>query len=220
MKNTSIFALAAGMGSLVFATGATADVSVALVSQGDSAYGVGHVYQLVVTGLSDGDRIDAVYGNADAVLNIEATSSFYQNMFGNETSLGVNPALLAVFPSLADDSFVTIGSMNNVGNNLNTIGIDFSGFEGGGGLATDNGSWFVTPDDAQGAAVDGQVVIGQFTVVGGSGVVADDFASAIVSVQGTVDGSLYNGVGLNAIPAPGALALLGVAGLVSRRRRK
>ena len=136
------------------------------------------------------------------MLNIESTSSFYQNMFGNETSLGVNPALLAVFP------------------NLNTIGIDFSGFEGGGGLTTDNGSWFVTPDDAQGAAVGGEVIIGQFTVAGGSGVVADDFISATVSVQGTVGGSLYNGVGLNAIPAPGALALLGVAGLVSRRRRK
>ena len=222
MKNTNIFALAAGMGSLVFASGAMADLSVSLVSQGDSAYGAGHIYQLVIGGLADGDRIDAVYGNADAVLNIESTSSFYQNMFGTESSMGVNPALLAVFPSLADDSFVTIGAMTAAGNNLNTIGVDFSGFNAGGALTTDNGSWFVTPDDAQGAAVNGEVVIGQFTVAGGTGDMYADFSAAVVSVQGTINGETVNFTGdaLAPIPAPGAIALLGVAGLVSRRRRK
>ncbi len=218
MKNTSIFALAAGMGSLVLASAATADVSVSAVSMGDSGYGA--QYRLYAN-IDAGWRVDAVYGNADNVLSIESNGSFYQNAFGGSTSMDINPALIAVFPSLAYDSWVTIGLTDSTGNALNNIGIDFGSFAGGGALVTDNGSWFVTPDDAQGAEVNGQVLLGQFTVAGGSGVLAEDFASMTVSLQGKdANGGTWNATGLNAIPAPGALALLGVAGLASRRRRK
>ncbi len=212
MKNTSIFALAAGMGSMILASSASADVAASMVSMGDNAQG--HTYRLYITGLADGDRIDAVYGNAGSVLDI--SGNFYENAFGGSTSMDINPALLAVFPSLANDSWVTIGLTDNVGNALNNIGMNFDA----GSYNTDNGSWFVTPDDAQGEAVDGSVLIGQFTVVGGTGVVSDDFSSAVVNVQGTIGGAVVQHEGLNAIPAPGALALLGVAGLAARRRRK
>ena len=222
MKNTKITALAAGMGSLVFATAATADISVELVSNGDDGYG--HVYGLYVVGLdwSAGDRIDAVYGNADSVLNIEASTSFYQNPLGGPTSRHINPAFYSLFPSIMSDSWVTIGYADMFDNNLNYIGIDFTSFnQSGGALTTDNGSWFVTPDDPQGSPGSlGTVLIGQFTVVNGTGVAADVFVSAIVNIQGTVNGELYNGIGMNAIPAPGALALLGLAGVTARRRRK
>jgi len=213
MKNTSIFALAAGMGSLVLASSASADVAAELVSMGSNSEG--HTYRMYITGLADGDRLDAVYGNESNGLSI--AGNFYENAFGGNTSMSINPALIAVFPSLANDTWVTIGATDMLGGNaLNDIGMNWDA----GNYNTTNGSWFVTPDDAQGEAVDGSVLIGQFTVVGGTGVVADDFSSAIVNVQGTIGGGVVQLTGLNAIPAPGALALLGVAGLVSRRRRK
>ena len=220
MKNTSIFALAAGMGSLVLASTATADVSVS--AEVEVLFSDAALYR-VYANVDSGWRVDAVYGNADHVLSIEAATGdgFYQNSFGGNTSMDINPALIAVFPSLAYDSWVTIGLNDQTGNALNNIGIDWSGFASGGGLVTDNGSWFVTPDDAQGLEVDGRVLIGQFTVWDGIGDVATDFSSLTVSLQGKdADGNTWNATGLNAIPAPGALALLGVAGLASRRRRK
>ena len=39
-------------------------------------------------------------------------------------------------------------------NALNNVGIDWSAFEAGGDLETDNGTWFVTPDKQQGEAID------------------------------------------------------------------
>ena len=136
-------------------------------------------------------------------------------LFGGDTSLLINPALLPVFPSLAYDTYVTIGLTDSTGNALNVVGDLFSNF-----VETDNGSWFVTPDDIQGGEVDGRVLIGNFTIAGGSGDVALDFGTFNVSLQGKdVDGATWNALSVG-LPAPGAIALLGVAGLVARRRRK
>jgi uncharacterized protein (TIGR03382 family) len=129
----------------------------------------------------------------------------------------MNPAFFPIFPSLVYDSFVTIGLLTNVGNAMLDIGIDWTTFEAGGAITTSNGSWFATPDDNQVYEVGGQVLIGQFTVADGDGV----FGS--INLQGkNADGSNWSAVGVefNTIPAPGALALLGLAGIVARRRRK
>ena len=225
MKNTSIFALAAGMGSLVLATSASADLglSVELVRTGAE----GQTYRMYVSGMEDDSRIDAVFGNASNSLTISAGDglSFYQNGLGGNTSTSINSAFFPLAPSVEWDSYVTIGTLYQNGapfggNALSDIGINWSSFAAGGALTTDNGSWYVTPDDAQGGEMDNMVLIGQFTIAGGSGDVADDFGAVSVNVQGKyADGTTFQGLNL-AIPAPGALALLGVAGLVSRRRRK
>ena len=214
MKNTSIFALAAGMGSMFLASSASADVAAELVSMGSN--GEGHTYRMYITGLADGDRIDAVYGNADNALSI--AGNFYENSFGGDTSMSINPALIAVFPSLANDSWVTIGATDMFGGNaLNDIGMNFDA----GNYNTTNGSWFVTPDDAQGESVDGRVLLGQFSVIDGSGVLTEDMAAMSVNLQGKdASGNTWTLIGGNALPAPGALALLGLAGIASRRRRK
>jgi len=106
--------------------------------------------------LDNGSRLDAVAGDGklDKRLAISG-GSFYQNTFGGNTSTAINPALYPSFPSLQYDSFVTIGAMDQTGfpytaNNLLDIGIDWTMFEGGGDIYTDNGTWFVTPDDDQG----------------------------------------------------------------------
>ena len=181
-----------------------------------TAYGMNY---MVYANLDAGSRIDAVYGNAENLLSIHAGDgvSFYQNIYGGDTSTAINPALLAVFTSLAYDTYVTIGLTDSTGNALNVVGDLFSNW-----VESDNGSWFVTPDDAQGAEVDGRVLIGNFTVAGGSGDTSTDFSTFNVSLQGKdADGNTWNevSVGFSAIPAPGALALIGIAALFTRRRR-
>ena len=213
-------------GAFALATAATAGVTgISIDSLGDTGNGV--TYQVFVD-MTDDTRIDAVFGNSQGTLSIglaDASMSFYQNVYGNALSTGNNPMFYPLAPSLEYDSFVTIGALDASGNpygsnSLLDIGIDFSGFEAGGGIETDNGSWFVTPADDQGNPIDGRVLIGQFTVVGGSG---DGYAdlTGLLNIQGSdANGETFQNYGLNWIPAPGALALLGIAGVAGRRRRR
>ena len=227
--NTKLFSItAAAVGSVLAAGAANADVTISadLVHLGDTGGSTAPadvaVYRLFAN-LDAGWRVDAVFGNSAGGLDITSTGSMYQNPFGGNTSKDINPALIAAFPSLAHDSWVTIGLEDQIGNNLNNIGIDWSGFAAGGGLATDNGSWFVTPDDVQGQEVDGRVLLGQFSVVDGSGDILDDFSSMLVNLQGKdASGTTWQLIGASAlpVPAPGAFALLGLAGMTARRRRK
>jgi hypothetical protein len=167
------------------------------------------------------DEVDAVFGDAQNALAIETSSSFYQNALGGATSTSINPALVALFPSLALDSWVTIGLSDQTGNALLNIGIDFTDFEAGGSISTDNGSWFATPDDPQVLAGDDlRVLVGQFTMLG-----LDSNVSGILNIQGKAgDFETFQArdqaFDFSMVPAPGALALLGLAGVASRRRRK
>jgi hypothetical protein len=168
------------------------------------------------------DELDAVFGDGDDMLSITSNGAgFYQNAFGGPTSANINPAFYDMFPSLLMDSWVTIGYEDQVGNNMLTIGIDWSGFEGGGDISTSNGSWFATPVDPQVLAGDDlRVMVGQFTLLG-----ADSTISGVLNLQGKQgDFVTFQARGqsfeFSMIPAPGAMALLGIAGIASRRRRK
>jgi len=59
---------------------------------------------------------------------------FYQHFMGGPTSTSINPALIPLFPSLAYDSWVTIGREDMNANTLLDVGIDWSAFEAGGPL--------------------------------------------------------------------------------------
>ena len=86
---------------------------------------------------------------------------------------------------------------------------------------TDNGSWFATPDDPQVlAGADLRVMVGQFTMYG-----EDSHVMGVLNLQGKAgDFETFQArdqaFDFAIIPAPGALALLGLAGIASRRRRK
>ena len=224
MKKTNIFALAAVTTSVVLTTNSSAGIQgleMNLVNTGAQ----GDTYRLFVN-MDAGARVDAIYGNSVSTLKIGLNAgTFYQNANGGHSSKQINSNFFPFVPSMEWDSYVTIGAYYQNGapfgeNNLNDIGIDWSGFESGGDLITDNGSWFVTPDDVQGNELNGQVFIGQFTVQGGTNSIEDFDIS--VNIQGKdADGNTINANGVTlAIPSPGALALLGMAGFVSRRRRK
>jgi len=100
--------------------------------------------------LSDGCRLDAVAGDTSQQKMVSTTSSFYQNPYGGPTSQNINPLLFPTFPDLEYDSFATIGLTNSDGNAMSDIGIDWTNFENGGSVDSTDGSWYVTPDDAQG----------------------------------------------------------------------
>ena len=167
------------------------------------------------------DQLNAVYGDANNGLSISSSGGFYQNAFGANTSAGINPALIPAFPSLVLDSWVTIGLEDQTGNAMLDIGIDWTDFAAGGDVTTDNGSWFATPADAQClAGSELRVMVGQFTMFG-----AGSTVSGVLNLQGKVgDNETFVATGqafeYSLIPAPGALALLGLAGIAGRRRRK
>jgi len=167
------------------------------------------------------DQLNAVFGDPEDSLSISSNGAgFYQNAFGGATSASINPAFYEIAPSLRQDSWVSIGLEDQVGNNMLDIGIDWSGFESGGDIFTDNGAWFATPDDVQVlAGKDLRVLVGQFTLMG-----LDSHLSGVLNLQGyqgDFEGFQARNIEFDyPVPAPGAIALLGLAGFASRRRRK
>ena len=167
----------------------------------------------VYVDIDAGGEVDAVYGDGDSALSIQSSTSFYQNAYGDYGT--PNAALFFVFPSLEFDSFVTIGLLDDATDAMMDIGIDWTDFEdNGGAIYTDNGTWFATPDEAQVREVNGRVLIAQLTT--------DGDLTGVVNLQGkNADLTNWNALGVElVVPAPGAIALLGLAGVASRRRRK
>ena len=216
--NIKTLSMTIAAGSL-FATGAMADY--AGLSQEISYNGNGAwTSRIYVNFTAATDELDAVFGDAENSLSIDADGNFYQNAFGGATSNDINPALYDAFPSLMNDSWVTIGLEDNVGNNMLNIGIDWTDFAAGGAISSDNGTWFATPDDPQVlAGADLRVLVGQFTMID-----AGAHVYGVLNIQGKegdfVTFQVRDIVFQYPIPAPGAIALLGLAGILSHRRRK
>ena len=225
IKRTSIFAGAIGgfaiVGSAVAGmNGITYDL------EGEDLI-AGTYTVRVYAELEAGNRLDAVFGNQEFNMTLDYLdgASAYQNGYGGPTSQNINSAFFTAFPSLEWDSYVTIGALYVDGtpfgsNALMDIGIDWTDFEAGGAIYTDNGTWFATPDDPQVlAGADLRVMVGQFTMYG-----LDSHVSGVLNIQGKAgDFETFQEreivFDFPFIPAPGALALLGIAGLAQRRRK-
>ena len=201
----------------------------------------GKTYRLFAN-LETGARINSVYGNSQGDLQVSTANnaSIYHNANGGPTSKEINSNFFPFVPSMEWDSYVSIGAYYQNGapfgsNNLNNTGIDWAAWEGGGDLFSNNGSWFVTPQDVQGAELNGQVFLGQFTVQGGLGDASDLIGQ--VNLQGQdADGNQWNEIGVTwntgsgannddtggstAVPGIGAIAPLCFVGLVRKRRRQ
>ena len=222
---TSMISLV-GIGSMILAGTASAGYS-GLTAEVSSQSGVGgfgpydlEVVQVYANFTDENDKLTSMYGDGDnqLLLQTSAASGFYQNTLGGNTSKQINPFLFGSFASVEYDTFLTIGATDQTGDQLLEVGLDWSSF--GTSLQSNNGALTVTPDDAQAAAgSDLKVLIGQFSFAAGEGGL-DSMEGSVVNLVGkNADGSTWSAT-QQWIPAPGALALLGLAGLAGRRRRR
>ena len=173
MKN--IFAMTA---ALLMGFGASAN-NVELVVEAVDNGGLvpGNTYRVYAVLPTAQHSLHAVFAAEEHVLNVATTGTFYQHQYGSSSSLDVNEAIVNIEPSLAFDSWVTVGAENSDNNNLWTIGVDYNNFLAGNELTVTDGAWFVVPTDVQAAAAVGnKVLLMQLTT--------DGTASGIINLQG------------------------------------
>ena len=135
--------------------------------------------------------------------------------------------LVAVFPSLAFDSFVTIGvkQLGGKGGQPEDQLWLLPGWPGFGAstLLLVNAGYSITPNNPQGNPFDpvnsfpgdGRVLIGQFSTADGGairGTMGLSYRSNSVAID-TFETFFH-------VPGPGALAMMGMAGLIGTRRRR
>ena len=120
------------------------------------------------------DFVNTVTGDANNPAYIRSSTSFYQNAFGGNLAQNINPAFFGLVPTLAFDSWITVGlTTAPVGTEgaVSTIGSGWlTPFESGGNIEiSDNvgGGWYILPGSSNGIAGDDyRVLLGQFTTNG------------------------------------------------------
>jgi hypothetical protein len=190
------------------------------------------------------DIIGAVAGTPDQALTISVQNGTFYNTPGAGSDQAPTTFLVGIFPSLAYDSFFSIG-VKVVGtapdaqpaDNLILAPGDFPGGLQGASVSTTNWSYAVSPtleippdppfpnpqadpwDPVYGSGPGGigSILLGQFSTVDGTGI------QGSFVVQYNPDGGAAEQTFVSwehLIPTPGALGLLGVAGLIGCRRRR
>ncbi len=169
------------------------------------------------------DRFLSAAGTPNSPMDIHVIGgTFYQNPFGTDTA--PSGALIPIFPSLAFDTFVTIGA-KAIGPAYQsppplTLTPGWPGF-GPSFLGGNNLGWANTPADPNTDPFNpafylgnGQVLIGQFATTNGAAIVGM-FRILVVSnnVSTQINVSFFG-------PAPGALPLLAAAGFIGTRRSR
>jgi hypothetical protein len=176
------------------------------------------------------DWFHKVGGTPGSPMNINVIGGeFYNHQFGSDQA--PQSALVNAFPSLAYDSFYTIGRkvVDPPGGAWNALNLVNMPILAGTSVHTTNGSWGCVPPDAAQANPfdpvnsypgDGRLLMGQFSVQ-----IPDEGPYGITGeflIGGVSDGQVVQTyVSFSSIvPAPGALGLLGLAGIATTRRRR
>jgi hypothetical protein len=181
-----------------------------------------------------GDFMSAVAGTPDAPLNITVWQDtektipglLYQNAYGGDTPPA--QSVIDVYPSLAYDTFVTIGIKSTPPADQMMM-TPWPGF-GPSSLNLTNAAWGVGTGMPQGDPYNpnyvqgnGTVLIAQFSSSLG------EYLSGTFLIQwladkdhdGALDPDAYQDVvSFNTVPTPGVLGLLGLAGVMIARRRR
>lgn len=115
-------------------------------------------------------QLVVAYGNTGQALELHTTDplGFYQNPFGADLATQVSPAALLLDPLCAYDSWVTVGLDVGQSGTLMTVGVDWTGFNSGGSVVSDNGAWFTLPDEPNALPVNGRVLIAQLSCAMGT----------------------------------------------------
>ncbi len=173
------------------------------------------------------DHMNAVAGTPGSQLTYQVIGgTFYQNPFGPFANSAPNSGLFGLYPSLAFDTFLTIGAKAfgpgfPPGGDQMVFTPNFPSF-GPSSLRVTNGAYAVNPTQNQGdpfdpqwaGGADGRVLIAQLSTLDGTGI------SGTMVVQYTSDGKGgQQKVSFLRVPSPGALAVLGAAYVWPRRPR-
>ena len=173
-------------------------------------------------GTIGGRSVYQVYANFNAPTDIllnalkHNVTSGTMNALHNDFGGGIwNPSLTILPDQVANDSFVTVTGLTGVSSQTN---LDPSFGTGLGGAIPTNAGWFNSNPSSNivvGSSL--KIMIMQVALATGS---AGYSASLEIGYKESPSATqpLF-GSGTYTIPAPGALALLGAAGLMGRRRR-
>ncbi|MDG1261106.1 MAG: SprB repeat-containing protein, partial [Flavobacteriales bacterium] len=135
-------------------------------------------YRLYAVCQNETDFVVSIYGVAGQPLEINTTSTFYQNTFGGVNGSVINSAFFAFFPELEFDSWVTVGRANSTdpGSQVSAVASDsdpwITTFEAGGNIVISGafgGSWFTIPGPTSVngiAGPDSKVLVAQLTTSG------------------------------------------------------
>ena len=164
----------------------------------------GTTYRVYITFDAIDDELVAIYGtvgeNQNAPLTILSSTSFFQTTFGGNLGQSINPAFIAMFPEVAVDSWLTIGTEDTNGSGgISSVGMEayWDGFNNGSGFTVDTftgASWFIIPGSSADAISgdDQRVLIAQLTT--------DGILDLVVNVQyDDADGNTSNLDGLTLI---------------------
>jgi hypothetical protein len=185
----SIFTLALSV--FTFAHVSAADVQLIVQKVENGGVVPGNTYRLYAQMPSDDYSLHAVWGDTQHPLMIESTAPFYQHPLGQYSSNGIHQNIIDIAPEIAFDSFITLGYSDSEGNSLWDIGVDFSSFDEGGEILTNNGAWFLLPENEKCSPANGTnlVLLGQFTTHG--------VASGVLNLQGwSGDKQTWNALGV------------------------
>ena len=166
------------------------------------------------------DQLTVVWGNQEKPLNITTPGLFYQNIYGGD--IEPSAALIVPFASLEFDSFATIGNwILDAGEAGTSLAPSYNPW-GTGPNFQNNSGWYRIPTDPFTYAVD---MGGGMYGVGFLSATTDNplgQVNGLINISVVADGVAGDVTDIAfewIIPSPGALALLGLAGLVGRRRR-
>ena len=219
MKKTLVFASLGGLLFAGVASGAYQGLYSEIYTNDNFTQPAGTVtYRLYATFDNDLDQIYGMGGTADQPWTLTTNTAYFQeDSFGGNWAHMGNLDVPFDYLSLHFDSYWAIGSDSDPGGfNDTTFDLVWTDTM----FSVTDGGVYRLPEDPYTFPVDGKVLLGQFTVDLMTAAEGEELWGA-VKLAGTSDGeplSVYEDI-LIPIPAPGALALLGLAGLVGRRRR-
>ncbi len=228
MKTSCYLCLTGCCAPLILATSANATFTGLSTESRTNAFGID-----VISVYADfdqlGDQLTAIAGTPLSPLNLSVMQgTFFQHALGSDRA--PLDTVVATFPSLAFDTFVTIGvellavSGGGTGQpqDLTFMTPFWPGF-GPSSLTTPSEGWLVPPFSPQAdpfnpafVAGDGRTLIAQLATTDGVGF---EGAMLVQFMSGGLSGATQSSF-THVIPTPGTLALLGMAGLCGRRRRR
>ncbi len=224
MKREVLSVLAGVSAPLIFTAGASA------AFLGIKAVGKPNPYGLIVCNVyavfdrPGQDFMKAVAGTmiAPMVIRVEGGGTFYNHAFGSADNSSPRTTLIAAYPSLAYDTFATIGAKVSSAAfpdaTTLTPGLPLIA---GSVFSTTVAGWAVTPINPQGdpfntdySSGNGQILIGQFSTADGTGI------SGMMALRFVANGGLTSNYFSfsHVVPAPGAVGLLGMAALFGAGR--